>query len=294
MVRVCRSEGTAERSSRSGGRAGPGAEAAAADSTCSVHRGGTGTGGPSRAVQALCQAVGPELVWAWEADTGRLARRLRRQLEAGGVRTWLGPPPAPSQVCRARTAVKSPGIPFEAPLIMSAAALGLEVLDELELGWRVSRVRMIAVTGTNGKSTVAGLTAGVLAAAGFRVQLAGNTEFGPPLSAAGQSLDWIVSEASSFQLEGSDRLLPEIAVFTNLTPEHLAGTGRSIATGSASAGCSSGTPWRCRTRSSTSTGPSAGRWRCSGFRPTTTARERTLCSARTTAPACPTSPTSGS
>jgi UDP-N-acetylmuramoyl-L-alanyl-D-glutamate--2,6-diaminopimelate ligase len=120
----------------------------------------------------------------------------------------------------AATIVKSPGIDFDTPIIQCAEERGLCVFDELELGWRLSRGPIVAVTGTNGKSTTAKLLAAVVEASGEHAELAGNTEFGPPLSAAG-SAGWIVCEVSSFQLEACPSFLPDIAVFTNLTPEHL-------------------------------------------------------------------------
>jgi len=96
------------------------------------------------------------------------------------------------------------------------------VLDELELGWRMSASPMIAITGTNGKSTVAALVVEALSASGRDVRLAGNTEFGSPLSVvARERADWHVCEVSSFQLEGCPGLLPEVAVLTNITREHL-------------------------------------------------------------------------
>jgi UDP-N-acetylmuramoyl-L-alanyl-D-glutamate--2,6-diaminopimelate ligase len=118
--------------------------------------------------------------------------------------------------------VKSPGIPFDAPLIRRALELRLEVLDELELGWRLSRAPVIAVTGTNGKSTVCSLLSAIASAAGLNAPVAGNSQFAPPLSAlAATSADLIVCEASSFQLEGCGAMLPEAAVLTNIRPEHL-------------------------------------------------------------------------
>jgi UDP-N-acetylmuramoyl-L-alanyl-D-glutamate--2,6-diaminopimelate ligase len=95
------------------------------------------------------------------------------------------------------------------------------VIDELELGWRLSTAPVIAVTGTNGKTTTSTLAAAVLAGAGLRVKLAGNADIAPPLSAVGGDLDAVVCEASSFQLEACPALLPEVAVFTNLTHDHL-------------------------------------------------------------------------
>jgi len=174
------------------------------------------------AVHALSQTVGPERVRAWDADTGAGMQRLRRQLESQHISTSLGRRPGRRDVWWAGTVVKSPGLPFQASVIQRALAIGREVMDELELGWRLSRAPILAVTGTNGKSTVSGLAASVLAAAGRAVQLAGNNEFGSALSGVSSaSLDWIVCEVSSFQLEGCVQMLPELAVFTNLTPEHL-------------------------------------------------------------------------
>src|SRR3982074_510134 len=84
------------------------------------------------------------------------------------------------------------------------------------------RSPVAAVTGTNGKSTVTGLTAALLAAGGHNVRLAGNAEVGEPLSnVAADTPDWIACEVSSYQLEASPTLLPEVAVFTNLTDDHL-------------------------------------------------------------------------
>ena len=181
---------------------------------------GLGRAGQAAAL-ALRRVVGPELVRAWDAGTGASMQRVRFELEAAGIRTVLGPRPTRRDTGWARTVVKSPGIPFHALVIDRALSKGRTVMDELELGWRLSRAPLIGVTGTNGKSTVAGLAGSILSAAGLRGQVAGNTEFGPPLSGVSQELDWIVCEVSSFQLEGCLHLLPELAVFTNLAPEHL-------------------------------------------------------------------------
>jgi UDP-N-acetylmuramoylalanine-D-glutamate ligase len=178
----------------------------------------------SAAVEALCRlAGGGGQVIACDRNPGGVTKRIRRSLEAAGVQVHLGPQsemldfvPAP------RTLIKSPGVGLDNPLIQLAQRSGLAVLDELELGWRVSDAPMLAVTGTNGKTTVATLARAVLAASGLRVGLAGNTTLGPPLSAVAPGLDWIVCEVSSFQLEGCPALMPEVAVFTNLTPDHLA------------------------------------------------------------------------
>jgi UDP-N-acetylmuramoylalanine-D-glutamate ligase len=174
------------------------------------------------AVAALTRTVGPSAVRAWDADTGARMQRIARALRAADVCVDLGAWPRDGLLDRVRTVVKSPGIPFDAPMIVAARDAGLEVIDELELGWRLSRAPIVAVTGTDGKSTVAGLAAALLSAAGVLVELAGNTEFGPPLSAVDASaVDCIACEVSSYQLEGCPHLMPELAVLTGLTPEHL-------------------------------------------------------------------------
>jgi UDP-N-acetylmuramoyl-L-alanyl-D-glutamate--2,6-diaminopimelate ligase len=176
------------------------------------------------AADALSRFAGPDAVVAWDRAVTKETRRLQRALEARGVRTHLGhavPTAAGSRP--ARTLIRSPGISIPSRPTREAREAGLEVIDELELGWRLSRTPILAVTGTNGKSTVAGLATALLTASGRRARLAGNTDFGEPLStAAAEPLDWIVCEVSSYQLEGCPSLLPEVAVFTNLTAEHLA------------------------------------------------------------------------
>ena len=171
------------------------------------------------AVAALLQ-LGAE-VTAWDASHGTRVKDVRRALEPLGVRTFLGPVNAALDHAAPRTLVRSPGIPFDAPLLLAARTRGVEVVDELELGWRMSAVPLIGVTGTNGKSTVCGLTAALLAADGRDAVLAGNTTFGEPLSALRATPEWVVCEVSSFQLEACPALAPEVALFTNLSPDHL-------------------------------------------------------------------------
>ncbi len=118
--------------------------------------------------------------------------------------------------------VRSPGIPITAPLVARARQLGVPVIDELELAWRLIERPFAGVTGTNGKSTVCMLLAAAAHASGLDVAIAGNTDFGPPVSGLLASPpELAIAEVSSFQLEACTDLLPELAVLTNLRPEHL-------------------------------------------------------------------------
>ena len=121
-----------------------------------------------------------------------------------------------------RAVVKSPGVPQEAPVIREARARGIVVLGELELGWRLLPNPVIAITGSNGKTTTTELVAAMHRAAGVPVAAAGNV--GTALTTLAGSLDpaaVVVCEASSFQLEDTLAFAPDAAVLLNLAPDHL-------------------------------------------------------------------------
>ena len=118
--------------------------------------------------------------------------------------------------------VKSPGVPRESPAVRRALTLGVPVIGELELAWRLLPNRFVAVTGTNGKTTVAELLGHVWRTAGEPVAVAGNV--GTPLANLVGEVDpevTVVCEASSFQLEDSTDFAPECALLLNATPDHL-------------------------------------------------------------------------
>jgi UDP-N-acetylmuramoylalanine--D-glutamate ligase len=117
---------------------------------------------------------------------------------------------------RARTVVKSPGVPQEAPVVQAARARGIEVTGELELAWRLMPgSHFVAVTGTNGKTTTAELLGAMTGAA-----VAGNV--GTPLAAlVDDAPPLVVCEVSSFQLEDASQFAPDVAVLVNLGEDHL-------------------------------------------------------------------------
>lgn len=122
----------------------------------------------------------------------------------------------------AAAVVASPGVPWEAPVLVAARAAGLPVLGELELGWRASRGQVLAITGTNGKTTTTELVAAICRRAGRDVVLAGNVGFALT-ELAPQTTDdtTLVLEVSSFQLEAADAFRPDVAALLNLAPDHL-------------------------------------------------------------------------
>lgn len=122
--------------------------------------------------------------------------------------------------------VVSPGVPPDAAPLVAAREAGVEIVSELDLGFRAlsKRTRCIAITGTNGKTTTTALVAHLLSAAGLKATAAGN--IGRPLAdlaVTGESerYQWLSVEVSSFQLHDSPHFAPEIGILTNLAPDHL-------------------------------------------------------------------------
>lgn len=118
--------------------------------------------------------------------------------------------------------VLSPGVPLDLPALGKARGKGIEIISELELAWRFLRGTVVAVTGSNGKTTTTALLGKIFADAGRRTQVGGN--IGTPLislveTAADDSVN--VVEVSSFQLEAITSFRPRVAALLNLTPDHL-------------------------------------------------------------------------
>jgi UDP-N-acetylmuramoylalanine--D-glutamate ligase len=144
-----------------------------------------------------------------------------QRLQDAGVSLNLGSHDA-AIAATADLVVMSPGVPPELPAVAGARARGVPVIGELELAARWLRGRIVAITGTKGKSTTTTLVGRMLATAGRRVLVGGN--IGVPLSSQvdASTLDTVhVVEASSFQLETTDTFHPWIAALLNMSPDHL-------------------------------------------------------------------------
>ena len=123
---------------------------------------------------------------------------------------------------RARTLVKSPGVPAQAPVVRAALKRGTAVIGELELAWRLIPNEFIAVTGTNGKTTTTELIKHIHREAGLPAAVAGNVGTAlASLAGAVAPETTIVCETSSFQLEDAADFAPEGAVLLNLGSDHL-------------------------------------------------------------------------
>ena len=124
-------------------------------------------------------------------------------------------------ICNATEIIKSPGIPTKAPIIQQIIALQIPIISEIEFASRYTNAKMIAITGTNGKTTTTLLTYHLLKNAGLNVGLAGNIGNSFAMQVATKKFDYYVLELSSFMLDDMFHFKADIAILTNITPDHL-------------------------------------------------------------------------
>jgi UDP-N-acetylmuramoylalanine--D-glutamate ligase len=164
-----------------------------------------------RAAASLLSSIGDKVV-VYDADPSALAGIDADQTHGG---EWNA-----SLLDGIDLVVTSPGVPEHAPPVRDSLAAGLPVWSELELGFRHLECPVVAVTGTNGKTTVTEMTARMLVASGVNATAAGN--IGDPLcGVVGRQWDVVVVEASSFQLRFVDTFHASAAVLLNVAPDHL-------------------------------------------------------------------------
>jgi UDP-N-acetylmuramoylalanine--D-glutamate ligase len=178
--------------------------------------------GLARSGQAAAELLGSRGARVVGVDEGAAARPL---LEGDWGRAHLERGAASADAALldgVEILVLSPGIPLTHPFVRAAAGRGVPVLSEIELAYRCSAARVVAVTGSKGKSTTTALAGALIAAQGRRCQVAGN--IGLPYCAVVDRLgpeDWVVLELSSFQLETVDAFHAEVAVQLGVSPDHL-------------------------------------------------------------------------
>lgn len=179
-----------------------------------------GLGHSGEASALLLHEEGAAVTVCESADSEAL-RRKASDLEAVGIRVLLGraadTDPSPYDL-----AVLSPGIDPAVPLVRNVVAKQIPIIGELELAFEECSCPTVAITGTNGKTTTTELTTAMLRGCGVRTMASGN--IGLPFSRAVRSsheLDVMVLEVSSFQLETIRSFHPQVAVWLNLSPNHL-------------------------------------------------------------------------
>lgn len=154
------------------------------------------------------------------SDKGKIAPKYQDELNLHNI-AWEQEQHSEEKILSADLIIKSPGIPDKAPMVAAALAQGIEVIDELEFGYRYTNAKMISITGTNGKTTTTLLTYHLLKQAGLNVGLAGNIGRSLARQVAQENFDYYVVEISSFQLDRIDQYHSHIAILCNITPDHL-------------------------------------------------------------------------
>ena len=124
-------------------------------------------------------------------------------------------------ILNADEVVKSPGIPGTVPMVQKIREKGIRVVSEIEFASRYDRAKKICITGSNGKTTTTSLIYHVLVQAGLNVGLGGNIGKSYAYQVATEHFDYYVLEISSFQLDDIYDFRPDIAIITNITPDHL-------------------------------------------------------------------------
>jgi UDP-N-acetylmuramoylalanine--D-glutamate ligase len=180
-----------------------------------------GAGLSGTAAALLLRSEGADVTVLDSADEKTLLKSTIENLRARGIQAVCGPA-AEKDSSAYDFVVLSPGIDPISPLATSFSSRNIETMGELELGWRSVNVPVIAITGTNGKTTTTELLAQMLNACGQRTIACGN--IGKPLSEVAlehHDLDVLTVEVSSFQLETIRTFRPSISVWLNFAPDHL-------------------------------------------------------------------------
>jgi UDP-N-acetylmuramoylalanine--D-glutamate ligase len=154
------------------------------------------------------------------SDMSQIKEEFQAELTKLGVQ-WEQGTHSMEVILGADLIIKSPGIPEKAPVMKAIREKDIKVISEIEFGGYHTRGKTICITGSNGKTTTTMLTHHILKKAGLDVGLAGNVGYSFAKQVAEGDHDWYVIELSSFQLDDMYDFHANIAVLTNITPDHL-------------------------------------------------------------------------
>jgi UDP-N-acetylmuramoylalanine--D-glutamate ligase len=155
------------------------------------------------------------------SDSGSLKENYRNELQQAGIDFEEGSHNE-EKILVADEVMKSPGIPEKNEMVKKIRAKGIEIISEIELAYRFKgNSKIIAITGSNGKSTTTALTFHICKTAGLDCAMVGNIGFSFARQVATDPKQWYVAEISSFQLDDIKTFRPDVAVLTNITEDHL-------------------------------------------------------------------------
>lgn len=154
------------------------------------------------------------------SDKGKIAAKHEKILKDYKVE-YESEKHTEDKILNADLVMKSPGIPEKADMVKKLRAKGVKIVSEIEFASWYTNAKIVGITGANGKTTTTALTYHLLRAGGLNVGLGGNIGKSFALQVATENFDYYVLEISSFQLDDIDTFRPDIAVLTNITPDHL-------------------------------------------------------------------------
>ncbi|CEN54554.1 UDP-N-acetylmuramoyl-L-alanine--D-glutamate ligase [Capnocytophaga canis] len=154
------------------------------------------------------------------SDKGKVATKYAEVLNQHTIR-WEENKHTESEILSADCIIKSPGIPDTVEIIKKAKEKHIEIISEIEFAYRYTKGEIIAITGSNGKTTTTSLTYHILKESGLNVGVAGNIGKSFAQMVAEDDKEYYVLEISSFQLDGITSFKPHIAILLNITPDHL-------------------------------------------------------------------------
>lgn len=154
------------------------------------------------------------------SDMSEISGKYKRILDSHGIE-WEEGRHTEERILSADEVIKSPGIPFEAPMVRKVADKGIHMISEIEFAGRYTDSKMICITGSNGKTTTTSLIYHIFREAGYDVGLAGNIGNSLALQVAEDPHGYYIIELSSFQLDNMYSFHANIAILLNITPDHL-------------------------------------------------------------------------
>lgn len=154
------------------------------------------------------------------SDFGKIKDAFKTELIENQLE-WEEENHSEERILQADLVIKSPGIPEKAPLILKLRERGVKIISEIEFASYYSNAKTICITGSNGKTTTTMLLYHILKKAKLNVGLAGNVGKSYAKQVAENTFDWYVLELSSFQLDDMHEFKADIAILTNISPDHL-------------------------------------------------------------------------
>ncbi len=177
---------------------------------------GSGESGTGAALLAKQRGIA-----VFVSDMGVIPEKYKRELDYNQI-PYEESKHTEDIILGAKEIIKSPGIPEKAPMIKKIRANNIPLMSEIEFAYRYKgESKIVCITGSNGKTTTTTLTYEIFKHAGYDVSVVGNIGYSFARQIAIQPTAWYIMEISSFQLDDLFTFRPDIAVITNITPDHL-------------------------------------------------------------------------